>query len=172
MEVSMLSMHINHNLAKPAVPLVLNYVNRHKHSNMFAKNRKPLSRTSCRLVAMQSGQSNNYYEILSLSSRDVGFDEIKKAYKTMALQCHPDVCTTSLTKEESTRRFIELREAYETLSDPNLRRVYDYELRSQDASSGLRFGSRREGDYPREVWERQLNGLRKRSVERMRKRRL
>ncbi|KAK4417157.1 Chaperone protein dnaJ 20, chloroplastic [Sesamum alatum] len=166
MEVSVLSMH---NLAKPGVPLVPSYVDRHKHSKLLSKNRKPVST----LVAMQSGKNNDYYEILSLSSRNVGFDEIKKAYKTMALHYHPDVCTPAcLTKEESTRRFIELRKAYETLSDPNLRIVYDYELRLKDSSSGLRFGSRREGDHncPREVWERQLNGLRKRSVERMRKR--
>ncbi|KAI3451125.1 hypothetical protein Pfo_007790 [Paulownia fortunei] len=89
----------------------------------------------------------------------------------MSLQYHPDVCTP-LTKEESTQRFIELRKAYETLSDPNSRRVYDWELGLEDPF-GFHFGleKRREGYFPREVWERQLNGLRNRSGERMKKRR-
>ncbi|KAK6150451.1 hypothetical protein DH2020_015383 [Rehmannia glutinosa] len=82
----------------------------------------------------------------------------------MALQYHPDVCTnnnTPLTKEESTQRFIELRKAYETLSDPNSRRIYDCELGLDDPFAS-RFGGA--------VWERQLHGLRKRSGERMKKR--
>ncbi|KAJ6996611.1 hypothetical protein NC653_013270 [Populus alba x Populus x berolinensis] len=35
------------------------------------------------------------------------FDEIKKAYRSMALQYHPDACTPSARSEESTKRFVE-----------------------------------------------------------------
>lgn len=157
MEVSMKM--INHNLAK-TVPLKA-----HKHKPFFKNDRKPM--ISCQL-AMQSDEKTNFYQLLSLTSQNVGFDDIKKAYKSMALQYHPDVCTP-LTKEESTRRFIELRKAYETLSDPNSRRVYDYELGLEDPP-GTRFGcveKRKMGDFPRQVWERQLSGLRKRCGERM-----
>ncbi|KAH6760183.1 hypothetical protein C2S52_009374 [Perilla frutescens var. hirtella] len=111
---------------------------------------------------MQNEIQTNFYQLLSLSSQNVGFDEIKRAYKSMALQYHPDVCTAPLTKAESTQRFIELRKAYETLSDPKSRQIYDFEL-------GL--DKSREADFPRKVWERQLHGLRKRCDQRIKKRR-
>ncbi|PIN26745.1 hypothetical protein CDL12_00464 [Handroanthus impetiginosus] len=137
------------------------------NQGVFSKNPKPI--ISCQLASMQSGKTN-FYQLLSLSSQNVGFDEIKKAYKSMVLQYHPDVCNSSvLSKEESTKRFIELRKAYETLSDPNARRVYDRELGSEDPL-GHHFG-RRESCLSREVWEMQLNGLRKKSGERMKKKR-
>ncbi|KAJ8765576.1 hypothetical protein K2173_014698 [Erythroxylum novogranatense] len=69
----------------------------------------------------------NLYEILSLRSKNVGFDEIKKAYRSMALLYRPDVCPPT-PKDESSQRFVEVREAYETLSDPVSRRMYDYML--------------------------------------------
>ncbi|RWR93029.1 chaperone protein dnaJ 20, chloroplastic-like protein [Cinnamomum micranthum f. kanehirae] len=73
------------------------------------------------------GDKKNLYKVLSLDSENVCVDEIKKAYRSMALQCHPDVCPPS-RREESTRMFVELQRAYETLSDPVLRRRYDHEL--------------------------------------------
>uniref|UniRef100_M1DXX4 Chaperone protein DNAj n=1 Tax=Solanum tuberosum TaxID=4113 RepID=M1DXX4_SOLTU len=120
--------------------------------------------TSC----MQSGKSNNFYEILSLRSEDinnVGINDIKRAYRCMALQYHPDVCHDHSNKEESTRRFIELQKAYETLSDPILRENYDYQLSLRDSSEN---SSR---IVHKDVWERQLNELRRRSLHRMEKKR-
>lgn len=121
--------------------------------------------TSC----MESGKSNNnLYEVLSLRSENinnVGINDIKRAYRCMALQYHPDVCHDHSNKEESTRRFIELQKAYETLSDPILRENYDYQLSLRDSyenSSRI---------VHKDVWERQLNGLRKRSSHRMDKKR-
>ncbi|KAK9272130.1 hypothetical protein L1049_002500 [Liquidambar formosana] len=116
-------------------------------------------------------EKTNLYEVLSLGSENVGFDEIKKAYRNMALQYHPDVCPPS-AKEESTRRFIALQTAYETLSDPVSRKRYDYELGLVDsvgcAVGGLcGHGEERRSSFPREVWENQLCGLRKRSRDRM-----
>ncbi|XP_016574316.2 chaperone protein dnaJ A6, chloroplastic-like [Capsicum annuum] len=75
---------------------------------------------------------NKFYEVLSLHSTNVGFEEIKKAYRCKALQYHPDICDDS-NKEEPIRRFIELRKAYETLSDPISRQIYDYELSLMDS---------------------------------------
>ncbi|EYU31036.1 hypothetical protein MIMGU_mgv1a017646mg [Erythranthe guttata] len=153
MEVSMQIMM--NDTVSTRVPLM------HKHKP-FSKNKKLTTTTISCQVAMQTHDKNtaDFYRILSLKTRNVGFDEIKKAYKTMALQYHPDVCTSNtnnntdfLTKEESTKRFIELRKAYETLSDPYSRKIYDSELGSGDGLFGVHF--------PREVWERQLNGLRK-----------
>ncbi|GMI68655.1 hypothetical protein HRI_000534800 [Hibiscus trionum] len=118
---------------------------------------------SCRAdnLAMQRGNTN-FYELLSLAySENVGLSDIKKAYRRMVLQYHPDVCP-SLSKEECTKQFLELQTAYETLSDPVSRQMYDYEL-------GLGFGvmEDRRSKFPRHVWEKQLDGLKKRSQFRM-----
>ncbi|CAN1191067.1 Chaperone protein DnaJ [Linum perenne] len=104
----------------------------------------------------------NYYQVLSLSSENVGPDEIKKAYRNMARKYHPDV----RSEEDSTRRFVEIREAYETLSDPESRRVYDYEL---STINSLGFGFRSESCWggSKNVWEMQLHGLKERSRVRM-----
>ena len=124
---------------------------------------------SCRanVLAMQK-TNTNFYQVLSLGSENVGFDEIKKAYRSMALQYHPDVCPHS-AKEESTRRFVELQKAYETLSDPISREMYDYQLGLvKSMGSGVCMEDRK-SKFPKEVWERQLYGLKKRSQVRMEK---
>ncbi|EEF33388.1 chaperone protein dnaJ 20, chloroplastic-like [Ricinus communis] len=118
---------------------------------------------TCSYRIMQE-KKTNFYEVLSLQSKNVGFDEIRKAYRSMALQFHPDVCRLS-AKEESTKRFVELQKAYETLSDPVSRRLYDYEL-NLVASIGLGLEIRmeeRKNSFPKEVWEMQLYGLSQRS---------
>ncbi|KAF6149197.1 hypothetical protein GIB67_026053 [Kingdonia uniflora] len=48
-------------------------------------------------------------------------------YYSVALQYHPDVCPLS-AKEESMRRFHDIQRPYETLSDPDSRKMHDYEL--------------------------------------------
>ncbi|RRT53711.1 hypothetical protein B296_00049660, partial [Ensete ventricosum] len=68
----------------------------------------------------------SFYEMLGIPESG-SFDDIKKAYKQMALKYHPDVSPPDLA-DEYTRRFIEVQEAYETLSDPRLRALYDRDL--------------------------------------------
>nr|GLL26087.1 chaperone protein dnaJ 20, chloroplastic-like [Ipomoea trifida] len=117
---------------------------------------------------------DNFYEVLSLRSENAGVEEIKRAYRCMALQWHPDVCHNHSDKEESTRRFIKLREAYETLSDPVSREIYDHELgliTSFDGEFAVAppciENRRRRSGFAREVWERQLSGLKTRTRRRM-----
>lgn len=68
---------------------------------------------------MSSG-IKDYYAILGVE-RDATAEEIKKAFRLKARECHPDVCAT----EDGEERFKEVNEAYEVLSDPNKRDVYD-----------------------------------------------
>jgi molecular chaperone DnaJ len=63
----------------------------------------------------------DYYEVLGVD-RGAGASEIKKSFRMLARELHPDVNTTDPEAEE---RFKEAAEAYEVLSDPERRRVYD-----------------------------------------------
>lgn len=65
----------------------------------------------------------DYYQILGLS-RGASADEIKKAYRRLARQYHPDL-HSGTKKTEMEKRFKELNEAHEVLSDPESRKKYD-----------------------------------------------
>lgn len=65
----------------------------------------------------------NYYQVLELEPTAALLD-IKKAYRRLALQYHPDRNQQAGAKE----RFQQIGEAYQCLSDPEQRRLYDLEL--------------------------------------------
>jgi DnaJ-class molecular chaperone len=100
--------------------------------------------------------TQTFYEVLGLA-KDVALPDIKTAYRQMARRYHPDVCPPE-ELEENTKRFIEVQEAYETLSDPRRRAMYDAQI--------LNFGSRKlwnlndmDGVHWKRRWEGQLSGL-------------
>jgi curved DNA-binding protein len=65
-------------------------------------------------------QYKDYYKIMGLS-RDVGKDDIKRAYRKLARKYHPDVSKET----DAEAKFKELGEAYEVLKDPEKRAAYD-----------------------------------------------
>jgi DnaJ-class molecular chaperone len=67
--------------------------------------------------------SRDYYQILGLS-KSASADDIKKAYRRLARQYHPDLHSGS-KKSEMEKKFKELNEAQEVLSDPDKRKKYD-----------------------------------------------
>ncbi|MBW7461587.1 DnaJ domain-containing protein, partial [Paenibacillus sepulcri] len=62
----------------------------------------------------------DYYEVLGVA-KNAGEEEIKKAYRKLARQYHPDV-----NKEpDAESKFKEMKEAYDVLSDGNKKAAYD-----------------------------------------------
>jgi molecular chaperone DnaJ len=66
-------------------------------------------------------KAKNYYDILGVNE-GAGIEEIKKSYRKLAKQCHPDANPDNKQAEE---RFKEVSEAYDVLSDPKKRQQYD-----------------------------------------------
>jgi len=73
-----------------------------------------------------SSQKKTYYEILGVNM-DATVEEIKKSYRDLANKYHPDKYEhlAEDMKKEASRRFTEINEAYQVLSDPQKRVEYD-----------------------------------------------
>jgi len=64
----------------------------------------------------------DFYSVLGVP-KDASIEDIKKAYKKLALQWHPDRNVDD--QEKATKKFKEIAEAYEILSNDQKRRIYD-----------------------------------------------
>ncbi|MFJ5445776.1 molecular chaperone DnaJ [Methylobacillus methanolivorans] len=86
----------------------------------------------------------DYYEVLGVN-RDASDDEIKKAYRKLAMKFHPDRNPDNPKAEES---FKEAKEAYEILSDDQKRGAYDqYGHAGVDPSAGAGAGGAGFGNF-------------------------
>ncbi len=97
----------------------------------------------------------DYYKVLGLS-KNAGADEIKKAYRKLARQYHPDV---NPNNEDAHKKFQQINEANEVLSDPEKRKKYDKygkdwqhgeaqeKARQQQYSQGFGRGQGFSGDF-------------------------
>lgn len=93
------------------------------------------------MMEQNSEQDNReLYAILNLSPESSD-EEIRKAYRQWAQAYHPDKYQNPLMKDVATENFQRVCEAYEILSDPNKRQVYDI-YGMEGLKSGLELGSR------------------------------
>lgn len=81
-----------------------------------------------------ASEKRDYYEVLGVS-KEASADEIKKAYRKITKENHPDLHPGDKACEE---RFKEANEAYEVLSDADKRRKYDqYGMAAFDPNAGF-----------------------------------
>ncbi len=94
---------------------------------------------------MPAASKQDYYETLGVS-RGAKEDEIRKTYRKLARKYHPDLNPGDKAAEE---RFKKVQEAYDVLSDPKKRQVYDqYGFYSDNIPPGGPGGGRRRRRSP------------------------
>ncbi|KAI3694388.1 hypothetical protein L1987_77353 [Smallanthus sonchifolius] len=127
--------------------------------------RKITTKASAAASYAPAPENETLYDLLGISENGT-LSEIKHAYKKMALKYHPDVSPLDKA-EEYTVRFIRVQEAYETLSDPEARSMYDSCMAKGFAFSGkreTRFDPRSDDE---KRWKEQISELQRRSTVRV-----
>ncbi|KAL6340076.1 hypothetical protein AAG906_038911 [Vitis piasezkii] len=151
----------NTNLPKPAFYLKT-------PSGYFTTRAKTAINSSYNLYLTEEA-SESFYCLLGVSEAAT-LSEIKRAYKQLVLKYHPDVSPPDSAKE-FTRMFIRIQEAYETLSDPRTRDLYDIDLTkglhlafsAQNLYRSHQPGMDTSGDW-KSRWQAQLGELERKSA--------
>lgn len=83
------------------------------------------------LIGATAGTNDDYYEILGVDKK-ASEKQIKKAFRQLAMKYHPD----KNKSKGAVKRFREIAEAYEVLSDPKKRKEYDQQGSAGGFNSG------------------------------------
>ncbi|KAH6759729.1 hypothetical protein C2S51_016678 [Perilla frutescens var. frutescens] len=114
------------------------------------------ARYSARIAAfydVTAGTAGSPYEVLGIDESVSSIRDIKKAYKKMAIKYHPDVSPPDRV-DENTGRFIMVKRAYETLTNPQRRASHD---------AGAHDERTVEKEEWKMKWQSQLDELKRRS---------
>ncbi|KAG9149329.1 hypothetical protein Leryth_003315 [Lithospermum erythrorhizon] len=120
-------------------------------------------------IYMTTDCTQSLYDLLGVS-RNGTISDIKKAYKQLARRYHPDVSPQDCI-EEHTRKFIMAKEAYDTLSDPQRRAIYDRNLVNR--SYPFAFSARNESQFDQKFddigewtnrWQSQVQEINRKSM--------
>ncbi|KAG2243182.1 hypothetical protein Bca52824_094978 [Brassica carinata] len=91
----------------------------------------------------------DYYNVLKVK-RDANDDDLKKSYRRLAMKYHPDKNPTT-SKKEAEAKFKQISEAYDVLSDPRRRQIYDQHgeegLKSSDSPSSAEETAAKQRSY-------------------------
>lgn len=94
-------------------------------------------------IALKRSKEKDYYKVLGVP-HDADEVQIKAAYRKMTRQYHPDKAVRlGVTKEEAEKKMAAINEAYEVLSDPELKARFD---RGDDPNSHERQGNPFQGN--------------------------
>lgn len=100
----------------------------------------------------------NYYEILGVA-RDASLEEIKKAFRNLAKQHHPDVNYGNLESEE---KFKKINEAYNVLNKESLRKEYDLKLDNRGKNTeNLKYNGKRKEEKKSNYQNININDIEK-----------
>ncbi|KAJ9173846.1 hypothetical protein P3X46_016941 [Hevea brasiliensis] len=129
-----------------ALPYTPSAVGSHRRMNMKAS-----VSTFVESIPVESGKTLSLYDILRVK-QTASQMEIKTAYRSLAKLYHPDAIHEEAQSDG--RDFIDIHNAYETLSDPAARAIYDLSLESASNYYGRRRGfGFSDGYCPTRRWE-------------------
>jgi len=104
-------------------------------------------------IEFKKSQRKDLYKVLGVT-KHASDHEIKKAYKKMALQCHPDRMTNATDDEKAVaeKRFKEVGEAFEVLSDPQKKQKWDAGESLDEVNGNGGGGGRSAGIDPADIF--------------------
>lgn len=109
---------IDAELYEQAIPLLEKTREHHPQEQRLAKMSQEAQ------MLLRRSRQKDYYKVLGVK-RDASEREIKKAYRRMAKEWHPDTYSGGLGKEEVEKKYSTITEAYEVLGNEELRARFD-----------------------------------------------
>eukprot|EP00882_Tetradesmus_deserticola_P017811 GHRQ01019103.1.p1 GENE.GHRQ01019103.1~~GHRQ01019103.1.p1 ORF type:complete len:179 (+),score=76.34 GHRQ01019103.1:593-1129(+) len=104
------------------------------------------------MALSDEGSDASYYAILNVP-KDASYEDIKRSYRSLAQVFHPDKHLEDDLREKAQQAFSKLQEAYEVLSDPQKRDVYDV-YGKEGLAAGMTLGTKlKDTEELRKQWE-------------------